>query len=359
MTDCIICGAGLLGMLTARELAKAGMEVTIIDRQRSGQESSWAGGGILSPLFPWLFPKAVTELAQWSQAHYQQLASDLLAETGIDCEWQRDGLLVVGHDNENEILSWANRYQYETSTLNNSELSIAEPRIADNFQQAVLFPQIAQIRNPRLVKALQASIVKLGVKLLENTEVDGIDSSHGKVTNVTANGDKLFADCVVVAGGAWSSQLLQPLGYELKVEPVRGQMLSFKTQPGMVRHVVLGKDHYLIPRRDGRLLAGSTLEYVGYDKIPTKAAFDKLYQRALNLVPALSDCLIEAQWSGLRPGNCREGIPYISAVQNIEGLYVNTGHFRNGVVLGYSSAVLMADLLLQREPIMDLSPFSC
>ncbi|VAW73877.1 Glycine oxidase ThiO [hydrothermal vent metagenome] len=359
MTNYVICGAGLVGMLTARELAKAGMDVTIIDRQRCGQESSWAGGGILSPLFPWLFPEAVTRLAQWGQTHYRQLALDLLDETGIDSEWKKNGLLVIAHPNHNQIVDWADRYHYETNLLESDDLHSREPYLAQEFQKAVLFPQIAQIRNPRLGKAMRASLIKSGVTLLENTEIQGIKTHNGVVTAVMANGSMVSASHVIVAGGAWSTKLLQPFNCDLKVEPVRGQMLSFKTEPGMIRHVVLGRDHYLIPRLDGLVLAGSTLEYTGFEKTPTKEAFDKLYQRALNIVPELSRYPIQAQWSGLRPGNTREGVPYICQVNQIEGLYVNTGHFRNGVVLGYASATLMVDILLGRKPILDPSPFDC
>ncbi len=359
MMHYIICGAGLVGMLTARELAKAGMEVTLIDRQRCGQESSWAGGGILSPLFPWLFPEAVTRLAQWGQAHYPPLASDLLEETGIDSEWQKNGLLVIAHQNHDQIIDWANRYHYATSLLDHEALRSREPYLAQEFRKAVLFPHIAQIRNPRLGKAVRASVIKSGVTLLENTEIQRIKMHQGAVTGVETKDSTLLASRVIVAGGAWSSKLLQSLNYDLKVEPVRGQMLSFKTEPDMIRHIVLGKDHYLIPRRDGLVLAGSTLEYTGFAKTPTKEAFEKLYQRALTIVPELSRYPIHAQWSGLRPGNTREGVPYISQVDKIEGLYVNTGHFRNGVVLGYASATLMVDILLGRKPILDPSPFIC
>lgn len=356
MSDCIIIGAGIIGMMTARELAKAGLNVTLLDRQQAGQESSWAGGGILAPLFSWRYPDAVTHLAQYSQRYYEDLSLELLEQTGIDSEWQRDGLIVVGNDEQQQVIKWAADFDYKVEIFDKKELPQLEPQLADHFDSALYFPEIAQIRNPRLVKAMHSSLDDLNIKLLENTAVDEILTNQNRVIGVTANGLKMEANQVVVASGAWSANLLKPL-YDLKVEPVRGQMLSFKAQPKMLQHIVLGSDHYLIPRRDGRILAGSTLEYVGFDKVPTQAAFEKLYKRALNIVPSLAECPLELQWSGLRPGNEREGVPFIEAVEDIEGLYVNTGHFRNGVILGLASARLMADLVLGRDPILDPGSF--
>ncbi|HEM47619.1 MAG TPA: FAD-dependent oxidoreductase, partial [Alphaproteobacteria bacterium] len=167
---------------------------------------------------------------------------------------------------------------------------------------------------------------------------------------------RLGADTVVVAGGAWSAEIMREM-IPLDVVPVRGQMLLFRAAPETLHRILLQEGRYVIPRRDGRVLAGSTLEYVGYDKSVTEQARAELWEAAVRLVPALADCPVENHWSGLRPGS-PEGIPFIGKVGNISGLYVNAGHFRNGVVLGPASARLLADLILERSPIVDPAPYA-
>jgi glycine oxidase len=162
---------------------------------------------------------------------------------------------------------------------------------------------------------------------------------------------------VVIAGGAWSAALLRDTGLDLPVTPVRGQMIQFKARPGLLRHIVLDRDHYLVPRQDGLILAGSTLEHVGFDKSTTQAARDLLRERALQLVPALADCPIVRHWAGLRPGS-KDGIPLIDEHPQIRGLYVNAGHYRNGVGMAPASARLLVDRILHRESFTQFAPYS-
>ena len=139
---------------------------------------------------------------------------------------------------------------------------------------------------------------------------------------------------------------------QLPVKPVRGQMILYRAEPGVVQRIVLSQDRYVIPRRDGRILVGSTVEDVGFEKATTRAAMQELEAEARRIIPALANYPIEHHWAGLRPGSPHD-IPYIMQHPRISGLFVNTGHFRNGVVLGPASARLLADILLQREPILD------
>ena len=179
-------------------------------------------------------------------------------------------------------------------------------------------PDIAQVRNPRLVRALRDSLIKSGVTVSEGVEVRGLHNENGRVTGVLTDQGTVQAGAVVVAGGAWSAALLKTVGIDLPMAPVRGQMLLFRTAPGLLTRMVMRHYRYLIPRRDGRILAGSTLEQVGFDKTTTHRAAEKLQSAALDLVPALENCPIEHQWTGLRPGN-PTGVPYIGAHPTIGG----------------------------------------
>lgn len=350
MTGCLIIGAGVIGLMTARELTLAGVRVTVIERGEAGRESSWAGGGILSPLQPWRAPQAVTQLAQWGQQYYPALAQELLAETGIDIEYTPSGMLHLDVDERDQAQRWAEQTKLGLELLSGSALKESEPALSAQF--ALYFPHVAQVRNPRLLSALKASLLQQGVRIEEHCEVTGLAVARSKITGVETARGVIPADQVIVAAGAWSGKLLGAMGVELAIAPVRGQMILFRARPGLLRHIVVRAEHYLIPRRDGRVLAGSTVEQAGFDRSTTAAALAELKQAALEMVPVLAECEIERHWAGLRPGS-EHGIPTIAAHPGIRGLYVNSGHFRNGIALAPASARLATDLMLNRPVIFD------
>lgn len=354
-SDCIVIGGGLIGMLTARELAAAGLRVRVLERGALGQEASWAGGGILSPLYPWRYDDAVTRLAAWSQPRYQALAAELARESGVDPEWTPSGMLLLDPDDADSARPWAERFGAELAPVDAAQAQALEPALGMP-SAGVWMPAVAQVRNPRLVRALRGSLSRRGIAFEENTPVDEVLVQSGRVQGVRSGGRRIPAEVVVVAGGAWSAGLLQATGSKVEVEPVRGQMLVFRAEPGLVRHIVLWQGRYLIPRRDGHVLIGSTLEHVGFDKSTTAEAEQSLLETAWTMVPQLRRFAMERHWSGLRPG-APGGVPYIGKVQEINGLYANAGHFRNGVVLGPASARLLADLVAGRAPIVDPAPY--
>jgi len=357
LTKVVVAGAGLIGLLTARELIKSGLDVILLDKGRAGSESSWAGGGILSPLYPWRYPQPVLQLARIGHHVYESLAQSLQDESGFDPEWTKSGMLILDENEAVAAKQWSDQSGISCHQIESPRLTQLEPALSTDYQQALWLPDVAQVRNPRLIKTVRQSIISLGVDLREGVEVKEVVHESGKVRGVKTNNGLLSADRVVIAGGAWSAGMLSSLGINIKVEPVRGQMLLFKTRPGMIKQIILDQGYYLIPRRDGRVLMGSTMEYVGFDKSTTQAAFEELVMVAKNMIPDLADCEIETQWAGLRPGS-PSGIPYIGEHPDIDGLYVNTGHFRNGVILAPASCQLLADLVLGRETEVDPAPYA-
>lgn len=358
MVDVIVTGGGLIGMLSARELAHSGVQVRLIERQQPGQESSWAGGGILSPLYPWRYPDPVTLLARWGQERYRELATKLDDETGIDPEWQKSGLLVLDADADERdtAVQWAVNHGYELEYLEEGGVRGCEPALNTHFTNALWLPEVAQIRNPRLLQALQQELSDLGVTITAECAVKAIALKDRRLLGVQTEQGLIRGDRVVVAGGAWSGSLLEDVGYPIPIKPVLGQMILFKADPELLHRIILYHGHYVIPRRDGHILAGSTLEHVGFEKKTTAEGLVELQQAAFELVPALESCPIEKHWAGLRPGS-PTGIPYIGEHPEIEGLYVNSGHYRNGVVLGLASARLLADLVQGRAPILNPLPY--
>ncbi len=357
MPDCIIVGGGAIGLLTARQLFLQGVDVLLLEKAALGGESSWAGGGIISPLYPWRYDDSVNVLAERSKKIYPELSETLFEETGSDCELINSGLFTVVNDDEKKIIDWAKAWSLDASFISDTKtIHEIEPAVGDVVDRGIWMPDIMQIRNPKLVKALKASFDYLSIPYYEYTEVEEIIVENNRVTGVRTQQQTFFADKVIIASGAWSAQFSVTRS-SVDVLPVKGQMIMYKGEPDLVKRIILSEGHYVIPRKDGRILAGSTLEKIGFDKTISSSALDELHRAAVELIPLLSDLEVERQWAGLRPGT-EKGIPYICQHDDVEGLFVHAGHFRNGIVLGAASAELMTDIILQRTPWCDVQPYS-
>ncbi|KAB0483438.1 glycine oxidase [Pseudomonas reinekei] len=354
----VIVGGGVIGLLTAFNLASEVQSVVLLDRSNVGQESSWAGGGIVSPLYPWRYNPAVTALAHWSQDFYPQLGERLFAATGIDPEVHVTGLYWLDLDDEADALAWAARENRPLRSVDISAAHDAVPVLGGGFSQAIYMADVANVRNPRLVKSLKAALQALpNVTIHEQCEVSGFIREDEKIVGVQTSTGAIKGDQVVLTAGAWSGDLLKSLDLTLPVEPVKGQMILYKCATDFLPSMVLAKGRYAIPRRDGHILIGSTLEFEGYDKTPTESALESLKASAVELIPALADAEVVGHWAGLRPGS-PEGIPFIGRAPGFDGLWLNCGHFRNGLVLAPASCQLFADVMLGREPIIDPAPYA-
>lgn len=357
MSRVLIVGGGVIGMLLAREMSKEGWQVSLFEKGICGREASWAGGGLVTPLYPWRYEPEITALATWSQDFYPKLAEELLQESGIDPELSPHGMLMLSVADKEEALSWGRENQRRLEPVDQAFIYQREPNLAEGFEEGLYMPQVASIRNPRLGKSLRQSLIDAGrVELYEQAGVSDIIVENDRVIGVRTPQGSFYGDAVVITSGAWSGGLLEQVGVKLPVEPVKGQMILFQAPLGLLHGVVLKDGRYLIPRRDGRILCGSTVEYTGFDKSTSEQTRDELCQTALAMMPALAQYPVEAHWAGLRPGSPK-GIPYIGKVPGLTGLYVNAGQYRNGLVLAPGSVRVLADELLQRPPVIDPAPY--
>lgn len=354
----VIVGAGVIGMMTARELSAARCEVVLLERGWVGQEASWAGGGIVSPLYPWRYPAPVTALASVAQQVYPSLTAELAQETGIDAELTQTGLLMLDADDGRDAEAWAVMNGHRLLRLRQPELRQQMPDLCPDWHSGLWMPAIANIRNPRLLKALRRSLESRGVAIHEQVEVVRWQRQGQSISAaISQEGKQFHADAFVICSGAWSRQVFESAAERgLMVRPVRGQMLLYKVQVGALKSMLMSQGRYLIPRRDGHVLCGSTLEEVGFDKSTTDEGMHSLRASAERLWPALTGQVPIAHWAGLRPG-APNGIPFIGRAPNCENLWVNAGQFRNGLVLAPASARLLADQLLQRKPQLDPLPY--
>ena len=344
MTSTIIVGAGVIGLFTARELVKAGHTVTLIDRQQSGQESSWAGGGIISPLFPWRYPAAITRLAKLSQGLYEPALTEMTAVTGYDPEYLQSGMLAIGDYSTEQPETWQKAFDVDMQKVSGKDLRALAPEVSGNFDQGWWLPGIHQVRNPRLVALLKSWLATTDACLLEHEPVESISVKNGRANGVYTSQQHYKADNVVVASGAWTSRVLSHLNYDPGIRPIKGQMLLLKGPVQTVRHITLADDRYIIPRKDGRVLVGSTTEHCGFEKKATESVKEQLLEFGGMIVPALKTFQLEHHWAGLRPGSSNE-LPVIGQHPSIENLYINAGHYRNGLVLAPASGRLLSEII--------------
>jgi len=333
----VVVGGGIVGCTTAMLLRQQGWQVTVVERnviaaQTSG-EASWAGAGIIFPLLPWFYQDAVNALAMEGAGLYPALADQLHRETGIDPECIRSGMMIQPPFDLEAALAWcsANRVQAD---LNGEDLWL---------------PEVLQVRNPRLLQALKAWLIQHQVSLKEQTQLMPLPEPEFGEQGVlkrwqTTSGETLEADIFIVTSGAWSFDLLKQTALSLEIKPMRGQMLLYQLSQPVLDHIIYRDGFYMVPRKDGYLLAGSTLEDVGFDTGVTEAMRVEMQAKAEAILPQLKNAPVVKHWSGLRPGT-PHNIPTIGQHPHISNLYLNTGHFRYGVTMAPASAKRLVALV--------------
>lgn len=343
--DALVIGGGIIGMLTARKLQDEGLNVAVIDKSNLGAEASWAAGGILSPLNPWQNNEATQPLITEGRQHFAALADELTQETKIDPEFIQSGMLVFSVDEKRQALAWAENKGEALDVISKQSVAEKENCISSNFNEALYLPDIAQIRPPRLITALQQSLVLRKVGIFQDTCVENFIIQKDCITGVTTKNGCFYSKKVIVCSGAWTKHLIEKnTKFNADIEPVRGQMLLYKLPQQIISHILLKDKSYLVPRKDGHILCGSTIEHVGFENDTTDAARYELKQIAHDLLPVLAEHEPIKQWSALRPGTQRDK-PYICKHPDITGLYLNSGHYRYGILMSIASARIMSQLV--------------
>ncbi len=319
-------------MTSAIALLRAGYKVTLAERGTTGREASWAGGGILSPLCSWDYTDAVTRLTQRSMGMFGDAAAKLHEATGIDPQYRQCGMLLLPPFNDELATTWCAAHGIPLQPV---ALGDHLPGLSGD---GLFLPQIAQVRNPRLLQALRRQVEMLGGVILEQHEAQHFSIQGDSISALHTSKGNLSADAYVMAAGAWSRSLLGEHAMSLDIRPIRGQILLFKFDAPPFPNILLQESLYFIPRNDGHVLVGSTLEDVGFDKSTTVDARENLLQRVHALFSQWPAPV--RQWAGLRPGS-PDNIPTISRHPQLSNLYANCGHFRYGVTMSIASAELL------------------
>jgi glycine oxidase len=362
MSDCLVVGGGVIGLSLAYELAGHGMRVRVIDAGQPAREASWAGAGILPPASAEV-DDPLEQLTALSNQLHRQWSQTFREQVGIDNGYRRCGAIYVAREGvERQRLerfaAQSHSRAIVVEPLTRPALREAEPALEPDgtLEATYLVPDECQIRNPRHLKALLAACVGRGVEITAGVAAEDFEFRGSRLRSVRTNLGSLAADCVCVTAGSWTGALARKLGIAPAIRPIRGQMVLLSTPFPVVGRIVNEGSRYLVPRDDGRLLAGSTEEDVGFDRGTTAGAVSGLLEFAFSLVPRLKQAQIERSWAGLRPSTC-DGLPYLGRVEACDNVFVAAGHFRGGLQLSTGTAVLMSQLIRGEQPQIDLSTF--
>jgi glycine oxidase len=365
IADVVIVGGGVIGLGIARSLARRGItDVTVVERATLGSEASSAAGGMLAPQAEADCADSFFQLACSSRDMYPSFALELFEESGVDIELDRTGTLYVAfseHDQE-EIerrYHWQTEAGHAVELLSGDDARRLEPAISISARAALRFPLDTQVDNRRLVSALAGSVDHYGVQVLDGVTVESILLENDCVQGVETSVGRIAAPIVVLANGAWVSFLLPPNKRlpDVRIEPVRGQMLCYEASPRIARHVIYSPRGYVIPRLDGRLLAGATTEHTGFEKRVTAEGVNTVTANAIEIVPVIGSLALRESWSGLRP-RAADDLPVLGECAEVKGLYFAAGHYRNGILLTPVTGELIADEILSGTAPRMLAAFS-
>jgi glycine oxidase len=354
--DVLILGGGVIGLTSAYFLAQEGVRVALIDKGDFGREASWAGAGIIPPGDSRRAIAPIDILRSLSSEMYPDLSRRLREQTGIDNGYHVcGGLELVEPDDDLPVKEWrAEGIAFREVT--GDALRAVEPGLSPALPRAFHLPDMAQVRNPRHVKALLVACQAQGVRLYPHRAATGFVRTGRRIDAVQTEQGSLPAGRFLVTAGAWTDGLLRQVGCRLGVRPVRGQIALLQTDDARPRPVLLKGKRYLVPRGDGLVLVGATEEEAGFDARPTASAIAGLLAFAAELVPSLAGAALDRCWAGLRPGS-PDGLPFLGAVPDCPNLYVAAGHFRAGIQLSPATGRAMTDLLIGREPVVPLEAF--
>ena len=359
----VILGGGIIGTSIAWRLAREGATVTVLERARVCQEASWAAAGLIAPQAEAQGAGPFFDLCLRARDAFREILPRLIEASGVDPEYGSTGILYLALDRaDHKELEARARWQRHAGgvveELTPAQARKLEPAIGHNTLHALYMPEDRPLDNRKLTQSYAVAAVRAGAILSEGASADTILTTGGRASGIRLHdGSSLEADIVVVSAGAWSHSIRGLESDRLTLHPVRGQIVCFDGRPGLIGPPVFSSRGYLVPRRDGRILAGSTMEQAGFNRSVTLAGMEKIVSAALAMVPALSNLAFREAWAGLRPAT-HDLLPVLGISPSLPNVIYATGHFRSGILLSALTGEVIADLVAGRQPVIDLQPFS-
>lgn len=356
--DWIVVGAGIIGSLAAWRLAQKGLSVALVDAGSPGQQATAAAAGILSPLAEATASGSFVKLMHLSLQRYPTMIAELTKESGMDMQYHISGALQVAREEDREQLR--HRYTWQeplgAQWVDQTELKKLEPHLI-GYSAAIYDPTESQVHPPLLVQAAVRAALARGVTPYFGSPVRSLVTHNDTVQGVALPSQDLLArHGVVIAAGAWSGLVTDLLQHRLPVVPIRGQVISVKQDQQVFRHIIFHGHTYLVPKRDGRLVVGATEDVAGFDSRVTTKGLSRLSEILQSFGLSESNVYVERVWAGLRPKSA-DGLPVLGPWPGRKGLYLATGHYRNGVLLSVLTADIISGWATGQPDPMDLTPF--
>jgi glycine oxidase len=359
--EAVIAGGGLIGGAVALELSQAGLSVAVFEKGEPGREASWASAGILSPApeTPGMIP--IVPLAKASMGLYPEFVANIEEISGHNVGFRPFGTMdaLFSPDAKRDLstlIALHHGLGLQAEPLRAEQARELEPAVSPELEAAALRPEEASIDNRALTQAVLRAAQKSGAEIFPDHGVEAIWREGGRCVGLKLHNQNVSAKWTVIASGCFSANIQGVAAYA-PVRPAKGQMVSLRADELKIRRVLWSEKIYLVPRNDGRILAGATVEYVGFDKHVTAGAIERILRDAIELVPGLANARIEETWAGLRPDS-PDHLPIVGAT-DLDGLLVATGHFRSGVLLTPITARLMREWITEQRVSVDwerLSP---
>jgi len=366
--DVAIIGGGVIGASIAFELAEQKLTTIVLDSQQPGREASWAAAGMLSPAPHVPADAPLAPLGNESLREYPEFIARVEEVSGLTTDFARNGSLEIffgdqGESDRDRIISENHRLEIRCEPISLEDARGLEPALSAAASAAMWLPEEASVDPRLLMEALLAAAQKRGVEIRSNYPVTGLILKGNRCHGVVAGGKKIAAKRVVVAAGSFCGAIAKEKAYGSDVlaryactHPVRGQMLALQPAELKLRKILRSKRGYMVPRRDGRIVAGSTLEDAGFEKQVTAEGIRQILDGVTELVPALAGTAVVETWAGLRPGT-PDSLPILGP-SDVEGLLIATGHYRNGILLAPITAKLIRQWITRGKTSLDMDRFS-
>jgi len=358
--DVAIAGGGLIGGAMALELAGAGLRVAVFDQGEPGREASWAGAGILSPAPESRAMLSMVPLAKASMALYPEFVARVEEISGESVGFRPKGTLQAlfgakAREELSTLIALQHGLGLRAEPIRAEDARALEPALSEDVEAAALRPDEASLDNRALTQAVFTAARKGGAEIFANCSVNGIRREGGRCTGIKLRDENISAKWTIIAAGCFSASIAGVEAFA-PVRPAKGQMLALRADDVKIERVLWSEDVYLVPRNDGRILAGATVEYVGFEKRVTAGAVQKILSAAIELAPGLANAHIEETWAGLRPDS-PDHLPILGPA-NLDGLLIATGHFRSGILLTPITAKLTREWITEQRVSVDWERFS-
>jgi glycine oxidase len=358
--DVAVAGGGLIGGSIALELARTGLRVGVFDRQEFGREASWAGAGILSPAPESSAMIPLVTLGKASMALYPEFVCSVEEISGQSAGYRPKGTLQAlfmqeAREELSTVIALHHGLGLKAEPLSAADARALEPSLSEDIEAAVLRPEEASVDNRALTSAVLEAARRSGVQFFPASGVESIRREGSRCAGLQLKNEKIEAPWIIIAAGCYSANIGGVAAYA-PVRPAKGQMVALRADDIKIERVLWSEKIYLVPRNDGRILAGATVEYTGFEKTLTAGGIEKILAAAIELSPGLSSARIEETWAGLRPDS-PDHLPILGPT-DLDGLLVATGHFRSGILLTPITARLMREWVTQQRVSVDWERFS-